>query len=420
MIIALVLYKRRKQKKPYPNNVTIHLEPDQELDNLRGLVGLANACYAISTLPNACETSRLPVFPRERLKLLSFLGSGAFGEVYSGTAVNILGDGTGETQVAIKTLKRGATDHEKAEFLKEAHLMSQFDHPNILKLLGVCLLNEPQYILLELMEGGDLRSFLREARAKPGQCPLLSASDLLHISLDVSKGCMYLEKLHFVHRDLAARNCLVTVKEYDSRDRTVKIGDFGLARDIYKNDYYRKKGEGLLPVRWMPPESLNDGVFTTASDVWSFGVLLWEIMSFGKQPYPAYSNVEVLHFVNSGGRLQSPKNCPYDLYDLMLKCWHKEPSKRPSFHYVQDCLEQLRESPLNCHYSPDSTAGAINHAFQDSDEAYCKEDEDGSILEGLTQVYNSEGLNYLMVQMDRSVLEEEEHYLSGSSATESS
>uniref|UniRef100_W5NKM5 Tyrosine-protein kinase receptor n=1 Tax=Lepisosteus oculatus TaxID=7918 RepID=W5NKM5_LEPOC len=372
MIIALgfflVVYKRHKQKKSCPNNITIHLEPDQELDNLRGLVGLANACYAISTLPNACETSRLPVFPRERLKLLSFLGSGAFGEVYSGTAVNILGDGTGETQVAIKTLKRGATDHEKAEFLKEAHLMSQFDHPNILKLLGVCLLNEPQYILLELMEGGDLRSFLREARAKPGQCPLLSASDLLHISLDVSKGCMYLEKLHFVHsythRDLAARNCLVTVKEYDSCNRTVKIGDFGLARDIYKNDYYRKKGEGLLPVRWMPPESLNDGVFTTASDVWSFGVLLWEIMSFGKQPYPAYSNVEVLHFVNSGGRLESPKNCPYDLYDLMLKCWHKEPSKRPSFHYVQDCLEQLRESPLNCHYSPDSTAGAINHAFQ--------------------------------------------------------
>ena len=129
--------------------------------------------------------------------------------------------------------------------------------------------------------------------------------------LDVAKGCVYLEEMHFVHRDLAARNCLVSSTDPDSR--IVKIGDFGLARDIYKNDYYRKEGEGLLPVRWMSPESLVDGVFTTHSDVWAFGVLLWEIVTLGQQPYPARTNLEVLHHVRSGGRLTRPPNCPDEL-----------------------------------------------------------------------------------------------------------
>ncbi|NWT31930.1 ROS1 kinase, partial [Cardinalis cardinalis] len=118
---------------------------------------------------------------------------------------------------------------------------------------------------------------------------------LLDICLDVCKGCVYLEKMHFIHRDLAARNCLVSEKEYGPSSRIVKIGDFGLARDVYKNDYYRKRGEGLLPVRWMAPESLIDGVFTSRSDVWAFGVLVWETLTLGQQPYPGFSNTEVLH-----------------------------------------------------------------------------------------------------------------------------
>ncbi|KAG9336261.1 hypothetical protein JZ751_002608, partial [Albula glossodonta] len=287
--------RRSKKKEPQPNTLIIPLGPDEELEKLRGLVGLQNACYAISSLPMHSEIGSLPMFPRERLKLRSLLGSGAFGEVFEGV---------------IDTLRKGATDSEKAEFLKEAHLMSQFDHPNILRLLGVCLQNEPQYLILELMEGGDLRSYLQGARTSASQRILLNLMDLLSISLDAARGCAYLEMKHFVHRDLAARNCLVSVRGYIDPDRTVKIGDFGLARDIYKNDYYRKKGEGLLPVRWMSPESLSDGVFTRHSDVWAFGVLLWEIATLGKQPYPAFSNQEVLHHVSSGGRLQMPTDCP--------------------------------------------------------------------------------------------------------------
>lgn len=139
----------------------------------------------------------------------------------------------------------------------------------------------------------------------------LTLIELLKMCVDVSKGCRYLEEMHFVHRDLACRNCLVSSVEASTR--IVKIGDFGLARDIYKNDYYRKEGEGLLPVRWMAPESLIDGVFTSQSDVWAFGVLLWEIMTLGQQPYAARNNLEVLHYVRRGGRLGKPTDCPDEL-----------------------------------------------------------------------------------------------------------
>ncbi|NXP70849.1 ROS1 kinase, partial [Ramphastos sulfuratus] len=316
MLFGFVWHQRWKSRKQALPGHIVFIKEDKELAQLRGIaetVGLANACYAVSTLPSQAELESLPAFPRHKLNLHKLLGSGAFGEVYEGTAVDILADGSGESKVAVKTLKKGATDHEKSEFLKEAHLMSKFDHPHILKLLGVCLLNEPQYIILELMEGGDLLSYLRGARKQKLQHPLLTVIDLLDICLDICKGCVYLEKMHFIHRDLAARNCLVSEKQYESSSRVVKIGDFGLARDIYKNDYYRKRGEGLLPVRWMAPESLIDGVFTNSSDVWSFGVIVWETLTLGQQPYPGFSNTEVVHHVRSGGRLESPNNCPDDL-----------------------------------------------------------------------------------------------------------
>ncbi|XP_063185801.1 proto-oncogene tyrosine-protein kinase ROS isoform X1 [Chroicocephalus ridibundus] len=400
MLFGFVWHQQRTSRKQALPGQIVFIKEDKELAQLRGVaetVGLANACYAVSTLPSQAEIESLPAFPRDKLNLHKFLGSGAFGEVYEGTAVDILADGSGESKVAVKTLKKGATDHEKSEFLKEAHLMSKFDHPHILKLLGVCLLNEPQYLILELMEGGDLLSYLRGARKQKFQSPLLTVTDLLDICLDICKGCVYLEKMHFIHRDLAARNCLVSDKKYESSSRVVKIGDFGLARDIYKNDYYRKRGEGLLPVRWMAPESLMDGVFTNRSDVWAFGVLVWETLTLGQQPYPGFSNTQVLHHVRSGGRLETPNNCPDDLCDLMTRCWAQEPHNRPSFTYIQDKLQEIRHSPLCLHYLEDkeSTAGVINEAFEDSDVPCA--DSDSILSTTLMETRNHEGLNYLVL-----------------------
>ncbi|XP_006026224.1 proto-oncogene tyrosine-protein kinase ROS isoform X2 [Alligator sinensis] len=400
-LVAFVWHQRWKSRKLTQPGQIVFVKEDKELAQLRGLhdaVGLANACYAVHNLPTPGETESLPAFPREKLNLHKLLGTGAFGEVYEGTAVDIMAAGSRESKVAVKTLKKGATDYEKSEFLKEAHLMSKFDHPHILKLLGVCLLNEPQYIILELMEGGDLLSYLRGARMQKFQSPLLTLVDLLDICLDICKGCVYLEKMHFIHRDLAARNCLVSVKEYSSASRIVKIGDFGLARDIYKNDYYRKRGEGLLPVRWMAPESLIDGVFTSRSDVWSFGVLVWETLTLGHQPYPGFSTLEVLHHVRSGGRLEMPNNCPDNLWDLVIRCWVQEPCNRPTFCYIQDQMQEVRNSPL-CYtshlYSKTLSTGVINQAFEDSD-ALCT-DSDSIISTALEETKNEEGLNYLVL-----------------------
>ncbi|XP_064364986.1 proto-oncogene tyrosine-protein kinase ROS isoform X3 [Dromaius novaehollandiae] len=404
ILLVFVWHQRWKSRKPVSPGQIVLVKEDKELAQLREVaetVGLANACYAVSILPSPAEIELLPAFPRDKLNLHKLLGSGAFGEVYEGTAVDILADGSGESKVAIKTLKKGATDHEKSEFLKEAHLMSKFDHPHILKLLGVCLLNEPQYLILELMEGGDLLNYLRGARKQKLQTTLLTVTDLLDICLDICKGCVYLEKMHFIHRDLAARNCLVSVKEYESCSRVVKIGDFGLARDIYKNDYYRKRGEGLLPVRWMAPESLIDGVFTNRSDVWAFGILIWETLTLGQQPYPGFSNIDVLHHVQSGGRLESPNNCPDDLCDLMTRCWAQEPHNRPTFFYIQDKLQEIRHSPMcfiPCLEDSKAATGVINEAFEDSDVPCA--DSDSIVSATLMEMRNQEGLNYLVLVKD--------------------
>ncbi|XP_033112094.1 proto-oncogene tyrosine-protein kinase ROS-like [Anneissia japonica] len=342
VVASFVLLKRRKKK---PQQITVKFNSDTELAALRqypqNLVKRDNQIYAVTNLENG-QMVELPIFPRERLNLKTFLGSGAFGEVFEGQAEDILGEGKGITKVAVKTLRDKSTDQEKEEFLKEAVLMGNFKHPNILALLGVCLDNDPQYIILELMEGGDLLNYLRAGRGIAGGPAKLTLLNLIDIIIDVAAGCKYLESMHFVHRDIAARNCLVSTKAYGVEDCSVKIGDFGLARDVYKSDYYRKEGEGLLPVRWMPPEAIMDGVFTNFSDVWAFGIVLWEVLTLGQQPYPARSNVEVLQFVTEGGRLDSPENCPDDIYQLMIKCWSKQATSRPSFRSIVERLENFR------------------------------------------------------------------------------
>ncbi|XP_071571413.1 proto-oncogene tyrosine-protein kinase ROS isoform X4 [Temnothorax nylanderi] len=328
------VYRQRKEDK---KTVLPPIVSDVELATLReiprGNFVQSNALYA-STLQNDPDDSALPKIRQEQITFTKFLGSGAFGKVFQGNAKDL--EGPGITPVAIKMLRKDASSQEKTEFLQEARLMSHFRHKHVLRLLGVCLDTDPPLLVLELMEVGDLLSYLRESRSlQPTDPHALRLQDLLAMCEDVARGCRYLEELHFVHRDLACRNCLVSAR--DRENRVVKIGDFGLARDIYKNDYYRKEGEGLLPVRWMAPESLVDGVFTSQSDVWAFGVLMWEITSLGQQPYPARTNLEVLHYVRAGGRPPKPLNCPPTLHQLMLRCWSAADA-RPSFKI---CLESI-------------------------------------------------------------------------------
>ncbi|XP_072621568.1 proto-oncogene tyrosine-protein kinase ROS isoform X2 [Vulpes vulpes] len=342
--LVFVWHRKLKNQKAPKEGLTGLINEDKELAELRGLaagVGLANACYAIHTLPTQEEIESLPAFPREKLTLRLLLGSGAFGEVYEGTAVDILGAGTGETKVAVKTLKKGSTDQEKIEFLKEAHLMSKFNHPNILKQLGVCLLNEPQYIILELMEGGDLLTYLRKARMTTFHGPLLTLVDLVDLCVDISKGCVYLEQMHFIHR--------------------------------------------------------------------SFGILIWEILTLGHQPYPTHSNLDVLNYVQTGGRLEPPKNCPDDLWNLLTQCWAQEPDQRPTFHKIQDQLQLFRNVSLNgisqCREEADHS-GVVNEGFEDEDgSVICLNSGDVTSI-ALMETKNQEGLNYMVLATERSQGEE--------------
>uniref|UniRef100_A0A8B9L912 Tyrosine-protein kinase receptor n=1 Tax=Astyanax mexicanus TaxID=7994 RepID=A0A8B9L912_ASTMX len=277
---------------------------------------------------------------REKITLCRELGQGSFGMVYEGIAKGVVKDEP-ETKVAIKTVNESASMRERIEFLNEASVMKEFNCHHVVRLLGVVSQGQPTLVIMELMTRGDLKSYLRSLRSKQGSCsqPLPSLKKMIQMAGEISDGMAYLNANKFVHRDLAARNCMV------AEDFTVKIGDFGMTRDIYETDYYRKGGKGLLPVRWMSPESLKDGVFTTNSDVWSFGVVLWEIATLAEQPYQGMSNEQVLRFVMEGGLLDKPDNCPDMLFELMRMCWQYNPKMRPSFlEIISSIKEELEPS----------------------------------------------------------------------------
>uniref|UniRef100_A0A1I8Q124 Tyrosine-protein kinase receptor n=1 Tax=Stomoxys calcitrans TaxID=35570 RepID=A0A1I8Q124_STOCA len=282
------------------------------------------------------DVERLSQLIRGNLSLIKVLGRGAFGEVYQGLYRHKTDEA--EIAVAVKTLPEISTRHAVRDFLLEAVIMANFDHPNIVRLIGVCFDSHPKFIVLELLEGGDLKNFLREVRQTPNNPSPLTIDDLVQCAIDVAKGCEYMENRHFIHRDLAARNCLLSTR---GPKRAVKIADFGMARDIYSNEYYRKEGKAMLPVKWMPPEALFEGIFTSKTDVWSFGVLLWEVFSLGLAPFIGLSNSEVMEIINSGGRLGAPPGCPSIIYEIMIDCWNPIPEDRPTFFSILERLNTL-------------------------------------------------------------------------------
>ncbi|KAL1117143.1 hypothetical protein AAG570_004471, partial [Ranatra chinensis] len=277
--------------------------------------------------------ARVREFHPSNIRFVQELGEGAFGKVYKG---EIVGVGEEPIQVAIKTLKENASAKTTGDFRREVDLMCELRHENIVCLLGVCLSREPLCMLFEFMPRGDLHEYLI-AHSPPNSDSPLTQHELLTIATHIASGMEYLCSHHYVHRDLAARNCLV------GENHTVKISDFGLSRDVYSSDYYRVQSKSLLPVRWMPPESILYGKFTTESDVWSYGVVLWEIYSFGLQPYYGYSNQEVIEMIRSRQLLPCPEDCPSRMYSVMMECWHEVPLRRP--HFPEICA-RLRSFQL--------------------------------------------------------------------------
>uniref|UniRef100_A0A803TLX1 Tyrosine-protein kinase receptor n=1 Tax=Anolis carolinensis TaxID=28377 RepID=A0A803TLX1_ANOCA len=332
-VLFFSVYHRKKQQL---EGARARLQsPEYNLSKIRTSTIMTDYNPNYSFAGKAATLSELKEIPRKNISLLRALGHGAFGEVYKGTVVGITADHS-PLQVAIKTLPEICSEQDEMDFLMEALIISKFNHQNIVQCIGVSLQTLPRFILLELMTGGDMKSFLRQNRPRVNQPSTLTMQDLLDIARDIACGCKYLEENHFIHRDIAARNCLLTCT---GPGRVAKIGDFGMARDIYRASYYRKGGRAMLPVKWMPPEAFLEGIFTSKTDTWSFGVLLWEIFSLGYMPYPCKTNQEVLEFVTSGGRMDPPKNCPGPVYRIMTQCWQHSPEYRPNFSTI---LERIK------------------------------------------------------------------------------
>ncbi|XP_069392782.1 focal adhesion kinase 1-like isoform X11 [Paralichthys olivaceus] len=263
---------------------------------------------------------------RDRIELGRCIGEGQFGDVHQGVYIS---PENPALSVAVKTCKNSTSDSVREKFLQEALTMRQFDHPNIVKLMGVITEN-PVWIIMELCTLGELRSFLQVRKYS------LDLATLILYSHQLSTALAYLESKRFVHRDIAARNVLVSTVD------CVKLGDFGLSRYMEDSSYY-KASKGKLPIKWMAPESINFRRFTTASDVWMFGVCMWEILMYGIKPFQGVKNNDVIGRIENGERLAMPPQCPPTLYSLMTKCWSYDPSKRPRFTELKTQLSTILE-----------------------------------------------------------------------------
>ncbi|XP_063101549.1 tyrosine-protein kinase Fer isoform X4 [Cavia porcellus] len=263
------------------------------------------------------------ILNHEDIALGELLGKGNFGEVYKGTLKD-------KTAVAVKTCKEGLPQELKIKFLQEAKILKQYDHPNIVKLIGVCTQRQPVYIVMELVPGGDFLTFLRKKKDE------LKLQQLVTFCLDVAAGMFYLESKNCIHRDLAARNCLV------GENNVLKISDFGMSRQE-EGGVYSSSGLKQIPIKWTAPEALNYGRYSSESDVWSFGIFLWETFSLGICPYPGMTNQQAREQVERGYRMAAPQHCPEDIAKIMMKCWDYKPENRPKFSELLRELDIIKK-----------------------------------------------------------------------------
>ncbi|XP_003474981.2 tyrosine-protein kinase ABL2 isoform X5 [Cavia porcellus] len=271
--------------------------------------------YGVSPIHDKWEMERTDITMKHKL------GGGQYGEVYVGVWKKY------SLTVAVKTLKEDTMEVE--EFLKEAAVMKEIKHPNLVQLLGVCTLEPPFYIVTEYMPYGNLLDYLRECNREE-----VTAVVLLYMATQISSAMEYLEKKNFIHRDLAARNCLV------GENHVVKVADFGLSR-LMTGDTYTAHAGAKFPIKWTAPESLAYNTFSIKSDVWAFGVLLWEIATYGMSPYPGIDLSQVYDLLEKGYRMEQPEGCPPKVYELMRACWKWSPAERPSFAETHQAFETM-------------------------------------------------------------------------------
>ncbi|XP_059179578.1 fibroblast growth factor receptor 4-like isoform X2 [Physella acuta] len=347
VILAAILYKKRKSLTDIIVTKATVAKSNSYKSNVGGKSDYSNQLIVFSD-----EWELDPL----KLKFSTLLGQGAFGKVVTGYFE--------DQKVAIKLVREGAPMSYKEDLVAEIHLMKRIgNHPNIVCLIGACTMSEPIALVMEYVPYGNLQNFLKKCRLDgdlikrtDGTCEItytmiqdggdlengvVTPADMLSFARQVSMAMEYLTEKKYVHRDLAARNVLL---DYN---KVVKVCDFGLSRDIFNDNHYKKLTNGKLPLKWMAIESLRDRIFTTQSDVWSFGILLWEIVTMGASPYPNVALADLYYVLSTGYRMDKPSNCSDELYAIMRSCWEDEPLERPNFTQLRFMLEELLTEDRN-------------------------------------------------------------------------
>ena len=348
--VVIILLVRTRHGHTLCQKPTVPSLPSDSVDIDITRLPLNDAYVAPESSPPDSEYSQLlsPLeYARNGLQFCEDLRPGAFGPIFMAHAPGIFSKSTTfatSSFVVVKALRSDASDEARRDFIRIGELLLRLVHPNIVRLLGVCLSASPLCLIVEYMPGRDLREFLHESAPQhfivryghTTSTTRLKSADLIGAGRQIANAMVYLSDCGFVHRDIAARNCLVGDKNASQLE--VKLSDFGLAVELGDQDFHCGDEDEEIPVRWMPPEAIRENRFTHASDVWSFGVLLWEIFTYGTQPYEQMTVKEVIRSVDLGRTLHCPEHASNAVYVQMQSCWRRSPNERPQF---RDLLKQL-------------------------------------------------------------------------------